>query len=297
MSPRRSQPGRLSTNRRRRIGCTTSSSINACGHHASGRSLSRFKHTIPRGAAERFIHPTHIEYIQGGPTYRRELDSWGVIEHFAIAQVVKQDGYYRFRIHGKVDNRSRTEPNQFRLHYAINSPIQVEHVADVDPSGVTEVVLFLRGPVNGEVKGPQVFTLLWNHTPKAVITEPEYQKLFSKWTNLRGRMEQAATRRAPPAEMDALKRERDGLEKEMNAWTGVSKIYNPEFETDKLPRLLLESIEIEGRCRKSGRRRVTSRCYLPVTNDKASRTSARCFRSFSPERIVGRSPPTKSTRR
>ncbi|MBL8826128.1 MAG: DUF1592 domain-containing protein [Planctomycetaceae bacterium] len=205
-----------------------------------------FKHTIPRGAAERFIHPTHIEYIQGGPTYRRELDRWGVIEHFAIAQVVTQDGYYRFRIHGKVDNRSRTEPNQFRLHYAINSPIQVEHVADVDPSGVTEVVLFLRGPVNGEVKGPQVFTLLWNHTPKAVITEPEYQKLFSKWTNLRGRMEQAATRRAPTAEMDALKRERDGLEKEMNAWTGVSKIYNPEFETDKLPRLLLESIEIEG---------------------------------------------------
>ena len=37
------------------------------------------------------------------------------------------------------------------------------------PSGTTEAVLFLRGPVNGEVKGPQVFNLLWNHTDKAVI--------------------------------------------------------------------------------------------------------------------------------
>jgi hypothetical protein len=108
--------------------------------------------------------------------------------------VVTQDGYYRFRIKAKVDNRARTEPNKFRLQYAKESPIFVEQEVTLDPSGVTEVVLFLRGPVNGEVKGPQVFTLLWNHTEKAVIREPNYVKLFSKWTNLRGRMEQAATR-------------------------------------------------------------------------------------------------------
>ncbi|MDB5334591.1 MAG: hypothetical protein JWN70_210, partial [Planctomycetaceae bacterium] len=146
-----------------------------------------FKHTIPRGAHDKFIHPEYIEHIQGGPTYRREYDGWGVVEHFAIGQVVTQDGYYRFRLKAKVDNRSRTEPNKFILQYAMNSPIQVEQEVLIDPSGVSEALVFLRGPVNGEVKGPQVFTLLWNHTEKAVITEPNYKKLFSKWTNLRGR--------------------------------------------------------------------------------------------------------------
>ncbi len=205
-----------------------------------------FKHTIPRGAQDRFIRADAVEVIQGGPTYRREYDGWGVVHHFAIAQVVTQDGYYRFRVKAQVDNRGRKEPNKLRLHYAMNSPIQVEKVVPLDPSGTTEAVVFLNGPMNGEVKGPQVFTLLWNHTEKAVINEPEYKKLFSRWTGLRGKMEQAATNRVPQAEMDALKKQRDELEQEMNAWTGVMYVYNPEMDVEKLPRLRIESIEIEG---------------------------------------------------
>ena len=46
--------------------------------------------------------------------------------------------------------------------------------------------------------------------------------------------------------MDALKKQRDELEKELNAWTGVANIYNPEMDVEKLPRLLIESIEVEG---------------------------------------------------
>lgn len=205
-----------------------------------------FAHTIPRGAKDQIVHPTHIEHIQGGPTYRRDYDGWGVVAHFAIGQVVTEDGYYQFRIKAKADNRERTAPNKFRLRYALNSPIQVEEEVTLDPSGVTEAVLFLRGPVGGEVKGPQVFNMLWNHTEKAVIREPNYVKLFSQWTRLRGLLERAATNRAPQAEVDALKEERAAVEQALNAWTGVANIYNPELELEKLPRLLLESIEIEG---------------------------------------------------
>ena len=205
-----------------------------------------FKHTIPRGANDRIVHPAHIEFIQGGPTYRREYDGWGVVTHFAISKVVTQDGYYRFRIKAKADNRARTKANKFKLRYALNSPIQVEEEVKLDPSGVTEAVLFLRGPVNGEVKGPQVFNMLWNHTEKAVITEPKYKTLFSQWTRLRGQLERAATNRAPQKEVDALKAERAVVEKKLNAWTGVANIYNPEMDLKKLPRLLLESIEIDG---------------------------------------------------
>ncbi|QDU25137.1 hypothetical protein ETAA8_01990 [Anatilimnocola aggregata] len=205
-----------------------------------------FAHTIPRGAKDRFVHADHIEIIQGGPTYKREYDGWGAIEHFAISKVVTQDGYYRFRINAKMDNRGRTEQNKFRLLYATDSPIFVEKEVPVDPSGVTEVVLFLRGPVNGEVKGPQVFRLLWNHNDKAVIREPNYMKLVSQWTGLRGKTEQAAARRAPQSELDELKQQRSELEQKLNAWTGPANIYNPEMDIDKLPRLLLESIEITG---------------------------------------------------
>lgn len=205
-----------------------------------------FEHTILRGAQDQIVYPTHIEFIQGGPTYRRDYDGWGVVAHFAIAQVVKQDGYYRFRIRAKVDDRGRTVPNKFRLRYALDSPIQVEEEVALDPSGVTEAVLFLRGPSGGEVKGPQVFNMLWNHTEKAVITEPKYGELFSHWTRLRGLLERAAAERAPQEKVDALKAERAVIEKQLNAWTGVAHIYNPDLEIDKLPRLLLESIEIEG---------------------------------------------------
>lgn len=205
-----------------------------------------FAHTIPRGARDRIVHDDHVEHIQGYPTYRREYDGWGAIEHFSIAQVVTQDGYYRVRVKAKVDDRGRTEPNKFRLQYAVDSPIYVEQEVPVDPSGTTESLLFLRGPVNGEVKGPQVFRLLWNHTEKAVVNEPNYKKLFSQWTALRGKTEQAVTRRAPQAELDDLKKQRDELEKQLNAWKGPANIYNPEMDVEKLPRLLIESIEITG---------------------------------------------------
>ena len=205
-----------------------------------------FEHKIPRGAKDRFVKPDVIEFIQGGPTYRREYDGWGAINHFAIGQTVTCDGYYRVRIRAKVDNRGRTEPNKFRLQYGMDSPIQVETEVPVDPGGLTEAMMFLRGPVNGEVKGPQVFRLLWNHTEKAVITEPQYQKLVSNWTRLRGLMERAATNRVSESEMNALKQERALAEKALNDWTGPAYIYNPAMEIEKLPRLIIESIEIEG---------------------------------------------------
>jgi Protein of unknown function (DUF1592)/Protein of unknown function (DUF1588)/Protein of unknown function (DUF1585)/Protein of unknown function (DUF1587)/Protein of unknown function (DUF1595) len=205
-----------------------------------------FKHTIPRGAKSMFVHQDVVEFIQGGPTYRRELAEWGAIEHFAIAKVVTQDGYYRIRINARIDQRQRKEPNRFLLQYAMDSPIQAVQEIPYHDSGVTETVMFLRGPVNGEVKGPQVFRLLWNHNVDAVIREPKYMALVSQWTKLRGEISDAVTRRASEAELAELKKQRDELEAKLNAWTGPANIYNPALEIDKLPRLLLESIEIEG---------------------------------------------------
>ncbi len=210
-----------------------------------------FQHTIPRGAKSMFVHSDVVEYIQGGPTYRRELAEWGAIEHFAISKVVTQDGYYRIRINARIDQRARKEPNRFLLQYAMDSPIQTVQEVPYNDSGVTETMMFLRGPVNGEVKGPQVFRLLWNHNVDAVIREPKYTALVSQWTKLRGEMSDAVTRRATEAELLELKKQRDALESQLNAWSGPANIYNPSMEIEKLPRLLLESIEIEGPIQKT----------------------------------------------
>ena len=205
-----------------------------------------FEHKIPRGARDRIVHKVVVEYIQGYPTYVREYDGWGVIESFAVSRTVVQDGYYRIKIKAKVDNRDRTEPNKFRLFYAMRSPIQAEQIVDYDPSGTTEAVMFLRGPVNGEVKGPQVLRLLWNHTHQSVIPHPDHAKLFSNWTRLRGAIEQAVTKREPEAKLAALRAERAEAEKALNSYNGPAYVYNPKFDVEKLPRLFLESIEVEG---------------------------------------------------
>ena len=76
-------------------------------------------------------------------------------------------------------------------------------------------------------------------------------------------MERAATNRAPKAEMDALKKERAEAEKALNTWEGQAKIYNPDMDIEKLPRLQIESIEIEGPVQKvNGRQRVTQALFF-----------------------------------
>ncbi len=203
-------------------------------------------HKIPRGAEALFIKPGYVEFLQGGPTYSKETEGWGVIDHFAIGKAVTQDGDYRVRIKAKVDDRGRTEKNKFRLVYAKNSPNQVEAEVAVDPSGVTEAVLFLRGPSGGEVKGPQVFDLMWNHTEDAVIPEPNHFRLSREMTSLARDREKRAAAKAPQKELDDIRARLDAVIEKLNAWKGPKFVYNPKMDIEKLPRLQIESIEIEG---------------------------------------------------
>ncbi len=205
------------------------------------------KHLIPTGARDHFVKPEGIEHIQGYPMYAKEYDGWGVLDHPIVSKTVTRDGNYRIRIKAKVDNRARTTPNKFRIIYGHNSPIQADKEVLVDPSGTTETMMFLRGPdENGEVKGPQELKLLWNHTEKVVIMEPNFGKVFWEKVKLAGELERATTRRAPESEKEALRKKRDEAVKILDSWTGPKNTYNPALDVEKLPRLLIESIEVEG---------------------------------------------------
>jgi len=209
-------------------------------------SYANSPHLIPRGADTLFIKPEYVEFLQGGPTYTKELAEWGVIDHFAIGKVVLQDGDYRFRIKAKVDQRGRTEKNRLQLQYAMKSPIQTVKEVDLDPSGVTELTMFLRGPNNGEVKGPQTFSLLWNHNQEAIIPEPEHFALARQMTALSRERERKAAAKAPQSELDSLRVKLDGVLEKLNTWKGPKSIHNPAKNIEKLARLQITSIEIEG---------------------------------------------------
>ncbi len=203
------------------------------------------KNLIPSGAREVFVRPDGVEFLQAYGDYYKQ--GWGQIDGFHLGKVVTRDGYYRFRIKAKVDNRSRTIPNQFRLNYGENSPIRLEKDVLVDPSGTTEATVFLRGPdASGEVKGPQMFHLRWNHTMDVIIKEPNYKKAYDALNFARNALQNAATRFAPEAEMEALRNKREEAMKVLDAWTGPMEIYNPALDIEKLPRIFVESIEVEG---------------------------------------------------
>ena len=59
-------------------------------------------------------------------------------------------------------------------------------------------------------------------------------------------LDRAVTRRAPQAERDAIRKRLDDAIRVLETWTGPAHIYNPEYDVEKLPRLFLESIDIDG---------------------------------------------------
>jgi hypothetical protein len=63
---------------------------------------------------------------------------------------------------------------------------------------------------------------------------------------LAGKLEQAVARRAPTAEIEALRKKLDEAIAVLEAWETPAHIYNPEMDVEKLPRLLISGIEIDG---------------------------------------------------
>jgi hypothetical protein len=79
-----------------------------------------------------------------------------------------------------------------------------------------------------------------------VINEPSYDKAFWARVGLAGKREKAASARVPQAELDNLRKQLDDSIAVLEKWTGPAHIYNPAMDVEKLPRLLIESIEIDG---------------------------------------------------
>ncbi|MGE3805801.1 MAG: DUF1592 domain-containing protein, partial [Gemmataceae bacterium] len=205
--------------------------------------LRRDKGNDPKGYE---LRDDGIEFLRC-PGNAIKGNPWGRIGNYRLDDLVTEDGYYRIRIRAGVSSGNRDEPNRFRIDYAAGTPVAVEKILDakgkLDSPEVTEVTLFLRPGGADQARRLSVF---WNDTRDAIIGDPEYGKLSGQQLRLRGRLGQAIAAKAPAAEIAALRKELDVVEAQVAAWKKPTQIYNPAHDIKRLPRALVDYIEIEG---------------------------------------------------
>ena len=187
----------------------------------------------------RTLMPDGLHLVQGFPSNDKDLEKYGKVIDVDVSNLIKQDGYYRVRVSAKVDKRGGSE-GTFMLAYAMKTQLQTRVEIAVDPRGVTEHTFFLRA---GEPGMKRVLKLLWTDTRKAIIMDPQRDKFHIQRLGL---MKDIQQRIAEKQDVSALKKKLAEVQAEEAALTTPERIWNPGFDHNKLPVLLLDRIEVEG---------------------------------------------------
>jgi hypothetical protein len=164
----------------------------------------------------------------------------------SLSNFVKQDGYYRIRIKGGSDAGERGEPIRVRLVYAGDSPL--EQTFEFMPNGtldkpeVTELIVFLRA---GQPDMTKNLNINWNGLWDARINHPVWEDFNLRILVANGQMSKAAADKND----ELLKKYRADLDKALadaKAFTGTRWIHNEKYNIETLPKLLIDTIEVEG---------------------------------------------------
>lgn len=180
-----------------------------------------------------------IDVVQGLPNRNVETEKFGPVGGGALDSFVTRDGYYRFRIHATVDPRGG-QVGSFLINYGGNTPVHVSSELAIDPSGVSEVTLFLRA---GEPGMKRELRLLWTDTRQAIIAEPVRAKLESKRKNLQGEISRGVI---AGQDVSARQKQLEEVKAQEAALTTPQRIWNPALDRTQLPVLHLDKIEVEG---------------------------------------------------
>jgi len=164
----------------------------------------------------------------------------------SLSKFVKQDGYYRIRLKGCSDAGERGEPIRVRLVYAEGSPL--EQTFEFKPNGtldkpeVTELTVFLRA---GQPDMTKNLNINWNGLWDARINHPVWEDFNLRILVANGQMSKAASDKND----ELLKKYRADLDKALadaKAFNGTRWIHNEKYNIETLPRLLIDTIEVEG---------------------------------------------------
>jgi len=166
---------------------------------------------------------------------------------YGVEKIVTQDGYYRIRIKAGGFPGERGEPIRLRLTWAANSPNESKHYVEIkgtlEKPEVVETTVFLQAGV-GEQK-PSM-SIAWNGLTTQ-INNPEESKFFREQGENSKALEKALAAHAPESEIAPLREKGAALVDNMfNNYHGPSQIPDPQYDMAKVPRLFLQTIEVEG---------------------------------------------------
>jgi hypothetical protein len=163
-----------------------------------------------------------------------------------LTNFIKQDGYYRIRFKGGTSVGDRGEPIRVKLVYVSGTPL--EQTFEFKPNGtlekpeVTELTVFLRAGLPDMTKA---FHITWNGLWDARINHPGWQDINFRIMVGGAKIGQAVEKK----DDDLLKKARADLDKALadaKAFTGTRWIHNEKYKIETLPKLLLDTIEVEG---------------------------------------------------
>jgi mono/diheme cytochrome c family protein len=164
-----------------------------------------------------------------------------------------QDGWYRVKIRAgafKGTGAHAVDAVKFTFRYTPNTPVEAKASividAPLDKPRDYETKVFLR---LGSPNIPKRYDLSWNGTPKVVIANPETDELQTKHRNLASQYQAMVRSKRPASELQAQKKKvEEAIDNFHKAMLELKPayVYNPELDLKALPRLWLESVEIEG---------------------------------------------------
>jgi len=208
-----------------------------------------FDHQIPLGPTFYDKQSTGVEMWGGHGGKPDEDTPWAMVPHGPrpdVTKLVRQDGYYRVRVHAGASRGARGTPVVMRLTYATGTPLESIHDIPIqgtlEKPGVAEVLLFLRAGQPDQQK-PLVPT--WNGINNLRVGNPQWNALHLRWLQSQGKISKAVAARND-AEVTRLKVEREQVLKDLHTFAGPRWIPHPTHDPATAPRFFLDKIVVEG---------------------------------------------------
>jgi hypothetical protein len=213
--------------------------------------------SIAHGPAVAQGRPNGVLYI-GAPGYAFKEGFGGFAGDISYnvfvgpkVSVVPADGYYRIRLKAGAFAGESGKPMRIRWTYMPNTPLQTQGevaiTGTLENPTVAEAVIFLRKPPQ-DAKPQLNFSFPFQRD--VIITEPTLEKLNNSRIGAGGGVEKLIAAKAPAAEIEAAKKKVADLIVQCQEYAkkpgAVMNIYNPKYDLEKIPKLLIQSLEFEG---------------------------------------------------
>ena len=213
---------------------------------------------IPDGPNVAELKRGGLEYISAGKGQEGRLDTHGF--YWAWGDKLQNgnftDGWYRLKLRAgafKGTGKYAVDEVNLSFVYGLNSPIEskgsVVIDAPLEQPRDFEIMVYLRV---GSPGLPRSISLRWNGGKEnVVVTNPEIEWNGHIWADLSNSHANLLRRKIPPsaAEIEASKKKLEigvdvyhtSMLAVKSAWT-----YNPEIDLKAIPRIWIESVELQG---------------------------------------------------